>query len=94
MVDPAEECQLRSEQDSRAFFPDAGHFNLQDAHLLFGAVLGVEGPNLPLRWHTPLYFQCQQPGIQANRILCLCKILAYSPFWECPEIKLGIFPIS
>ncbi len=40
---------LRAEQDSRAFFPDdSGHFNLHEAHLLFGAVLGVEGPNLPL----------------------------------------------
>ena len=58
-VDPAE-VWLRSEQDSRAFFPHAGHFNLQDAHLLFGAVLGVEEPNLPLRWHAPLYFQGQQ----------------------------------
>lgn len=43
------EVWLRSQQDSRAFFPDdSGHFNLQEAHLLFGNVLGVEGPNLPL----------------------------------------------
>ena len=47
-VDPAE-VWLRAESDSRAFFPDdAGHFNLHEAHLLFGAVLGVEGPNLPM----------------------------------------------
>jgi len=39
------EVWLRSEQDSRALFPDdSGHFNLQEAHLLSGAVLGVEGP--------------------------------------------------
>ena len=47
-VDPAE-VWLRAESDSRAFFPDdSGHFNLHEAHLLFGSVLGVEGPNLPL----------------------------------------------
>ncbi len=47
-VDPSE-VWLRSEQDNRAFFPDdSGHFNLHEARLLFGAVLGVEGPNLPL----------------------------------------------
>ena len=45
-VDPSE-VWLRSEQDRRAFFlDDSGHFNLQEAHLLFGAVLGVEGPRL------------------------------------------------
>ena len=26
--------------------------------------------------------QIKKSGIQADRILCLCKILAYSPFWE------------
>ena len=39
---------LRAEADDRAYYPDeAGHFNLQDASLLFGAVLSVEGPSLP-----------------------------------------------
>ena len=32
-----------------------------------------------LRWHAPLYFQ---PGIQGDRILCLCELLAESLFWE------------
>lgn len=37
------------ESDNRALYPDeAGHFNLLEANLPFGAVLGVEGPNLPL----------------------------------------------
>ena len=41
------EVWLRAENDNRAFFPDdSGHFNLHDADLLFGVVLGVEGPNL------------------------------------------------
>ena len=40
---------LRAETDNRAFYPDEfGHFNLQEASLLFGAVLSVEGPYLPL----------------------------------------------
>jgi len=35
--------------DNRAFFPDeSGHFQLHDADLVFGSVLTVEGPNLPL----------------------------------------------
>ena len=39
---------LRAEADNRAFYPDeCGHFNLQEASLLFGAVLSVEGPYLP-----------------------------------------------
>ena len=40
-------AQSRTWQQS--LFPDnSGHFNLQETDLLFGAVLGVEGPNLPL----------------------------------------------
>ena len=35
-----------------------------------------------IRWHATLNFQGQQPGIQADNTLCLCKLLAYSPFWE------------
>ena len=27
-------------------------------------------------------FKVNKPGIQADRILCLCKVLAHSPFWE------------
>ena len=47
-VDPAE-VWLRSEMDSRAFFPDeSGLFQIRDAELGYGSVLTVEGPNLPL----------------------------------------------
>ena len=35
-----------------------------------------------LRWHAPLLFKINKPGIQAARILCLCKILVNSPFCE------------
>lgn len=42
------EVWLRAEIDNRAFYPDeSGHFNLQEMSLPFGAVLSVEGPNLP-----------------------------------------------
>ena len=67
-VDPSE-VWLRSEQDSRAFFPDdSGHFNLHEAHLLFGAVLGVEGPNLPLSStpHLTISSSAQSSGIGAS----------------------------
>ena len=30
----------------------------------------------------PCVFKVNKPGIQADGILCLCKILAYSPFLE------------
>ena len=38
----------------------------------------------------PCIFKVNKPGIQADRILCLCKSLAHSPFWEsqtvhCPD---------
>ena len=42
-----------------------------------------------------------KPGIRADKTLCLCKILAYSPFWESQtvhslSVTLGIspFPVS
>ena len=31
---------------------------------------------------SPVYLKVQKPGIQADKTLCLCKILAKSPFWE------------
>ena len=36
--------------------------------------------SLLLRWQV--IFKVNKPGIQANGILCLLKILAHSPFWE------------
>ena len=54
--------------------------------------------NGDLKWHAPLNFQGQQPGVQADRTLCLCKRLAHSPFWPAGgfnrslSVKLGISP--
>ena len=37
---------------------------------------------LSLKVVLPCIFKVNKPGIQADRILCHCEILAYSPFWE------------
>ena len=37
---------------------------------------------LSLKVVLPCIFKVNKPGIQADRIFCLSKILAYSPFWE------------
>ena len=39
-----------------------------------------------LRWHAPLNFKSNKPGVQADRLLCLCKRLAHIPFWESSTI--------
>ena len=46
------EVWLRAESENRAFYPDEfGHFNLQEASLLFGAVLVLKGPIFLLLLH-------------------------------------------
>ena len=30
----------------------------------------------------PCIFKVDKPAIQVHRILCLCKLLVHSPFWE------------
>ena len=32
--------------------------------------------------HSPVFLRVNKPGVQADRIFCLCKLLAHSPFQE------------
>ena len=43
----------------------------------------------------PCIFKVNKPGIQADRIVCLCKLLAHSPFGSLHPFtvrKIGDFP--
>ena len=53
--------------DNRAFF-ECGHFQLHDANLVFGSVLTVEGPNLPLgqAQHVSVSSIAQSSGMGAS----------------------------
>ena len=46
-MDPSE-VWLKSERDHKAYFPnDSGNFDLNGPDIYYGAVLTVEGPDLP-----------------------------------------------
>ena len=44
---------------------------------------------------NPVTFKVDKPGIQADRLLCLVKLLAHRQFWESSlSVKFSPFPVG